>query len=81
MLRFTIIITSFVFFLHDSIMAIETPNFQLLKKEGEFEIREYDPMIIAVTKVNSNYREASSTGFRRIANYIFGGNQKKWKLR
>ena len=39
MLRFTIIITSFVFFLHDSIMAIETPNFQLLKKEGEFEIR------------------------------------------
>ena len=40
MLRFTIIITSFVIFLHDSIMAIETPNFQLLKKEGEFEIRE-----------------------------------------
>ena len=81
MLRFTIIITSFVFFLHDSIMAIETPNFQLLKKQGEFEIREYDPMIIAVTKVNSNYREASSTGFRRIANYIFGGNQKKMEIK
>ena len=81
MLRFAIIITSSVFFLHDSIMAIETPNFQLLKKEGEFEIREYDPIIIAVTKVNSNYREASSTGFRRIANYIFGGNQKKMEIK
>lgn len=61
-------------------MAIETPNFQLIEVQGEFEIREYDPMIIAMTKVNSNYKEASSTGFRRIANYIFGGNQKKMAI-
>jgi len=61
-------------------MAIETPNFQLIEVQGEFEIREYDPMVIAMTKVNSNYKEASSTGFRRIANYIFGGNQKKMAI-
>lgn len=61
-------------------MAIETPNFQLIEVQGEFEIREYDPMIIAMTKVNSTYKEASSTGFRRIANYIFGGNQKKMAI-
>ena len=57
-------------FLQNSIMAIETPNFKLIKKEGEFEIREYEPMIIAMTKVKSGYREASNTGFRRIANYL-----------
>ena len=68
-------------FLQNSIMAIETPNFKLIKKEGEFEIREYEPMIIAMTKVNSGYREASSTGFRRIANYIFGGNQKQMEIK
>ena len=62
-------------------MAIETPNFKLIKKEGEFEIREYEPMIIAMTKVKSGYREASSTGFRRIANYIFGGNQKQMEIK
>ena len=67
-------------FLQNSIMAIETPNFKLIKKEGEFEIRQYEPMIIATTKVNSGYREASSTGFRRIANYIFGGNQKQMEI-
>ena len=42
--------------LQNSIMAIETPNFKLIKKEGEFEIREYEPMIIAMTKVKSGYR-------------------------
>ena len=68
-------------FLQNSIMAIETPNFKLIKKEGEFEIREYEPMIIAITKVKSEYREASSTGFRRIANYIFGGNQKQMEIK
>ena len=34
MLRFTIIIASFVFVLHDPSMAIEPPKCQLLKKEG-----------------------------------------------
>ena len=68
-------------FLQNSIMAIETPNFKLIKKEGEFEIREYEPMIIAMTKVKSGYREASSAGFRRIANYIFGGNQKQMEIK
>ena len=68
-------------FLVNSIMAIETPNFKLIKKEGEFEIREYEPMIIAMTKVKSEYREASNTGFRRIANYIFGGNQKQMEIK
>ena len=69
-----------LFFSQNSIMAIETPNFKLIKKQGEFEIREYEPMIIALTKVKSDYRQAGSTGFRRIANYIFGGNQKRMEI-
>ena len=69
-----------LFFSQNSIMAIETPNFKLIKKQGEFEIREYEPMIIAMTKVKSDYRQAGSTGFRRIANYIFGGNQKRMEI-
>lgn len=65
-----------------TIMAseIETPEYQLLEKDGQFEIRMYEPMIIAITNINSNYRESTSTGFRRIANYIFGGNNQKMKI-
>ena len=34
---------------------IETPEYQLLEKKGQFEIRVYEPMIIAITNINSNY--------------------------
>ena len=55
-------------------MALETPKHALIVKEDGYEIREYQSMVIATTRVQSDYRNATSTGFRRIANYIFGGN-------
>jgi len=58
----------------NKIMAIETPKYKLIFQDNGFEVREYQSMIIASTKVDSDYRNATSTGFRRIANYIFGGN-------
>ena len=53
---------------------LETPEYELIKKSGSFEIRKYAPMVMARTQVSSDYNEATSRGFRRIANYIFGGN-------
>ena len=53
---------------------LETPEYELIKKSGSFEIRKYAPMVVARTQVSSDYSEATSRGFRRIANYIFGGN-------
>ena len=61
-------------------MAIETPKYTLIKKENGFEIREYGPMIIATTNVKSDYSDATSTGFRRIASYIFGGNSASMSI-
>jgi len=61
-------------------MATETPDYTLLGKDGKFEIRDYDPFVIAKTKVNSGYKEATYTGFRRVANYIFGGNKKQLSI-
>ena len=61
-------------------MAIETPEYRSIKKEGKFEIRDYKEMVIAKTFVSASYKEATSSGFRRIANYIFGGNEKQMKI-
>jgi effector-binding domain-containing protein len=56
------------------IMATEEPDFKLISEEGEFQIREYDPKIIAQVEVEGDFDEASSKGFKLLADYIFGNN-------
>jgi len=55
-------------------MAIEEPEFTLLEKDQAFELRSYAPKIIAEVVVDGDMREASSKGFRLIADFIFGNN-------
>jgi effector-binding domain-containing protein len=61
-------------------MAIETPQYSVLVKANEFEIRKYAPHIVAETVVDGDFDSASSTGFKRLAGYIFGGNVSKKKI-
>ncbi len=75
-----LIVAAFSLIAFDQTMAIETPKYKLIKKESGFELREYDPMIVASTSVESNYSDATSIGFRRIASYIFGGNSAGMKI-
>ena len=58
----------------------ETPKYEVLLKEGNKEIRYYEPYIVAKTSVKGNYKEAQSTAFRILADYIFGNNEKKQKI-
>jgi hypothetical protein len=55
-------------------MAIEEPSYQVTLKAEPFEIRQYAPLIVAQVEVSGDLSEASSAGFRLIANYIFGNN-------
>ena len=75
-----LIFVAFSLIAFDQIMAIETPKYKIIKKESGFEVRDYGPMIVASTSVESNYSEAASIGFRRIASYIFGGNSAGMKI-
>jgi hypothetical protein len=60
---------------------IENPNYAVVKDFGEFEVRQYDSMIMANTPLNSNnYEQNASDGFRRVAAYIFGQNEKEEKI-
>lgn len=61
-------------------MALETPQYKVVSEYDDFEIRHYSEMIIATTSVRSDYKGATSSGFSRIANYIFGGNDKEMKI-
>ena len=57
---------------------IEEPAWQLVKQLDEVEIRQYAPTIQARTPMTE--REGSSSGFRRLAGYIFGGNDQEQSI-
>ena len=52
---------------------IEEPQWQLIKNVETVEIRHYEPRIQASTPMKN--RGASNSAFRRLAGYIFGGNE------
>lgn len=72
---FTRILFLTIFLWMNSAMAIEEPKYEVISTSGDFEIRHYPPILIAETEVEGDMDEASSKGFRLIANYIFGNNQ------
>ena len=55
-------------------MATEEPSYTVIKKSASFELRTYAPKIIAETTVSGDLDDASSAGFKLIADYIFGNN-------
>ena len=61
-------------------MATEEPKYSVHEKEVPFELRAYEPMILAEVQVEGDLDEASSKGFRLIAAYIFGQNQTSQKM-
>ncbi len=61
-------------------MATEEPKFKVLVAEGDFELRQMEPLIQAETHVDGSFERAGNEGFRRLAGYIFGGNQEKQKV-
>jgi hypothetical protein len=63
-----------------AVSRIETPSYTIVKKETGYEIREYDSYIVAQTQVTGSLNEASSNGFRIIADYIFGNNANNDKI-
>lgn len=74
------IIVSLLLLIPSFAMAIKEPKYSVLKKDDDFEIRLYEPTIVAETVVDtSDFEEASNEGFRRLAGYIFGGNKVQQK--
>ena len=58
-----------------SAMAIEEPKYKVLFNEGSMEVRRYEPLLMAEVLVEGDMDEASTKGFRLIADYIFGNNE------
>jgi effector-binding domain-containing protein len=73
---FGILVISLFLFPH-KVMAIEVLKYRVLEKAGDFELRQYQPYIVAETLVEGSFQRVGNEGFRRLVAYIQGNNHKQ----
>jgi hypothetical protein len=62
-------------------MATEAPEYRVVKKDGNLELRSYAPYLTASVRVQSaGYDEATYAGFGLLAGYIFGDNRSSGSI-
>jgi len=71
-IKFFLILT--LLLVSNYLMAVDEPEFNLTFKDNNLEIREYAPKILAQVSVKGKFDEASSKGFKLLADFIFGNN-------
>ena len=54
---------------------IEKPAYEVVLSDGDFEVRQYAPMIVAEVTHSGKRRDAQGASFRRLAAYIFGDDR------
>jgi hypothetical protein len=78
-LRITVVIALIIVGAIDA-MAIEEAKYQVIQRDNEFEIRDYETHILAETVVEGNLEDAGSEGFKRLFRYISGDNRSGDKV-
>lgn len=60
---------------------VEDYPYKVIKKYDSFEVRQYESGLFTSVQLGTKeYEQASSQGFRVLAGYIFGGNDKNQKI-
>jgi hypothetical protein len=71
----------FQIYISMSTSKTESQIYKVIRVENNFEIRFYpSTTIAAVTSSAKTYKELGSSGFRKLAGYIFGGNNEKKQI-
>ena len=58
----------------------EMPPFQVVAEAPGYQLRDYQPHVLATVTVDGSLRSSASRGFRALAGYIFGGNAAGEKI-
>jgi effector-binding domain-containing protein len=61
-------------------MAIEEAKYEVVKKDNNFEIRDYTPHLVAETLVVGSLEDAGSKAFKILFGYISGENRSRQKV-
>ena len=63
-----------------AVMGLETARYTVTETRDGYEIRQYPALLVASTESRSTGRGADSENFRKLAGYIFGGNERSEKI-
>ncbi len=61
-------------------LAAEEAKYTVVTAQGQFELRKYEPHILAETTVGGRFEDAGNAAFRRLFKYISGHNEQQQKL-
>jgi effector-binding domain-containing protein len=79
-LKLTLCLTVLALFWTKNTMAIEEAKYTVVLKEKSFEIREYEPHIVAQTLVDGDFDNAGNKAFKRLFKYISGNNKSQQEI-
>lgn len=61
-------------------MAYEQPEYRVVRQADEYEVRVYEPYLVAEVDVEGGFDDAGNQAFRLLADYIFGANRAQEKM-
>jgi hypothetical protein len=62
-------------------MSVESPEYEVLRHDGAFELRRYGGYLTATVRVTAvDYGRAMNAGFNTLADYIFGNNHASGRI-
>jgi len=72
----TLLMMLFPFFL-GACTSIASPKYSILSKREGYEIREYEPYLVAEVAMQGTLKESLNKGFRILFDYIRGNNERR----
>ena len=78
--KFLIFITVLMAVYGGQAMAIEEAKYSVVQQDGKFEIRDYEPYLLAEVEVDGAFEEAGNKAFRYLFKYISGTNQPQAEI-
>ncbi len=64
-----------VFLLNGGCVSVEQARYDVLRRDGAFELRAYESRVVAETVVDATLEDAGNRAFRPLFRYISGGNR------
>ena len=64
----------------EEVMAVEEAKYTVVERQGDLEIREYAPCVLAEVVVAAELEEAGDQAFSKLFRYISGDNRARGKI-